>query len=92
MNNMEELVFAFPTDELWKLLPYKEQGLIKGNSDVLKRIVQNGLFRKRSELEEDPSFKQIIPYAVIQIMNHFTYLRGDPGRQKNDYTINSPWE
>jgi predicted NUDIX family phosphoesterase len=62
---MEELVFAFPTDEFWKLMPYKKKGLIKGNSEVLKRIVQNGQFLRRSELEEDPSFKQIIPYAVI---------------------------
>ena len=65
MNKMEELVFAFPTDELWNLLPYKEQGLIHGNSDALKTIVQKGLFRKRDELEEDLSFKQIIPYGVI---------------------------
>ena len=65
MNNMEELVFAFPTAELWKLIPYMEKGLIHGNSDVLKKIVQNGQFHKRSELEEDPSFKQIIPYAII---------------------------
>ena len=62
---MEELVFAFPTDELWKLMTYKNKGLIRGNSEVLKKIVQNGLFLKRSELEEDPSFKQIIPYAII---------------------------
>ena len=65
INNMEELVFAFPTELLWKLLPYKEQGLIFGKSDSLKKIIQKGLFRKRNELEEDPSFKQIIPYAVI---------------------------
>jgi predicted NUDIX family phosphoesterase len=62
---MEELVFAFPTDEFWKLMTYKKKGLIKENSEVLKRIVQNGLFLRRSELEEDPSFKQIIPYAII---------------------------
>ena len=62
---MEELVFAFPAEELWNLLTYKEQGLIYGKSDSLKMIVQKGLFRKRNELEEDHSFKQIIPYAVI---------------------------
>jgi hypothetical protein len=53
MNNMEELVFAFPTDEFWKLTPYKT-GLIKENSEVLKRIVQNGLFLRRSEIEDNP--------------------------------------
>jgi len=65
MNYKEESVFAFPTDEFWKLMTYKKKGLIKENGEVLKRIVQNGLFLRRSELEEDPSFKQIIPYAII---------------------------
>jgi len=70
-TTLQELVFAIPTDELWKLLTYKEKGLIKENSEVLKRVVQNGLFRKRSELEEDPSFKQIIPYAIISNKESF---------------------
>ncbi len=62
---MDELVLAITATGLWKLLPYKEQGLIKGHSEVLKLIIQKGLFRERNGLEEDPSFKQIIPYAVI---------------------------
>lgn len=62
---MDELVFAIPTTELWKLLTYKEMGLIIGHSEVLRIIVQKGLFRERKKLEEDPSFKQIIPYAVV---------------------------
>jgi predicted NUDIX family phosphoesterase len=65
MNNTEELVFAFPTAEFWKLIAYKKKGLIKGNSKALKKIVQDGLFLGRSGLEEDPSFKQVIPYAII---------------------------
>ena len=70
----------FPTDELWKLITYKEKGLIKGNSEVLKRIVQNGLFLKRSELEEDPSFKQIIPYAIISSKDSFYLFRRTSGQ------------
>ena len=62
---MEELVFAFPTEELWKLLTYRKKGLIKVDNQVLNKIVQNGLFLRRSELEDDPAFKQIIPYAII---------------------------
>jgi predicted NUDIX family phosphoesterase len=72
---MEELVFAFPTDKLWELLTYKKKGLVKGNSEVLKRIVQDGLFLRRSELEEDPSFKQIIPYAIISNNESFYLFR-----------------
>ena len=72
---MEELVFAISTKVIWNLLPYKEQGLIYGKSDSLKMIVQKGLFRKRNELEDDPSFKQIIPYAVISNKGSFYLFR-----------------
>lgn len=68
---MDELVFAIPTVKLWDFISYKEKGLIKGNSDVLKRIVQNGMFCKRNDLEENPSFKQIIPYAIISYKDSF---------------------
>jgi len=77
---LEELVFAIPTDELWKLITYKEIGLIKENSEVLKRIILYGLFRKRSELEEDPSFKQIIPYAVITHKESFFLFKRTSGQ------------
>ena len=46
----------------------------------LKRIVQKGLFRKRSELEEDPSFKQIIPYAIISNKESFYLFRRTSGQ------------
>ena len=72
---MEELVLAIPTDELWQLLTYEEKGFIRGNSEVLKRIIQNGLFLRRSELEEDDSFKQIIPYAIISNNESFYLFR-----------------
>ena len=77
---MDELVFAFSTAGFWKLLPYKEQGLIYGSSDSLKMIVQKGQFRKRNELEEDPSFKQIIPYAVISCKESFYLFRRTSGQ------------
>jgi len=88
---MEELIFAFPTKEIWNLLTYKEQGLIYGKSDSLKIIVQEGLFRKRSELEEDPSYKQIIPYAVISNNDSFYLFRRSSGqtekRLQNLYSL-----
>jgi len=77
---LDELVFAAPAAEIWSLLTYKEQGLIYGNSDALKMIVQKGLFRKRNELEKDPSFKQIIPYAIISNKESF-YLFKRTSRQ-----------
>ena len=72
---MDELVFAAPAAEIWSLLTYVKQGLIYGNNDALKMIVQKGLFRKRNELEKDPSFKQIIPYAIISNKESFYLFR-----------------
>lgn len=77
---MDELVFAIPTVELWDLVPYNEKGFIHGNSDVLKKIVQNGLYRKRNELEEDPSFKQIIPYAIISYKESYYLFKRISGQ------------
>ena len=79
---MEESVFAIPTAGLWELLNYKETGLIRQNSEALKQIVQKGLFRKRSELEEDPSFKQVISYAVISNNNSYYLFRRTSGQRE----------
>ena len=91
MNNIDELVFALPTDGLWKLIPYKEKGLIRENSEILKTFARNGLFRKRSELEEDPSFKQIIPYSVISSGDSFYLFKRSSGqtekRLHNKFTL-----
>jgi predicted NUDIX family phosphoesterase len=77
---MEELVLVYPTVGLWKLMTYKKKGLIEGNGEVLKKIVENGLFLRRSELEEDPSFKQIIPYAIISNKDSFNLFRRRSGQ------------
>ena len=91
MNNIDELVFALPTDGLWKLIPYTEKGLIRENSEILKTFARNGLFRKRSELEEDPSFKQIIPYAVISSRESFYLFKRSSGQREkrlhNKFTL-----
>jgi predicted NUDIX family phosphoesterase len=77
---MEEFVFAIPTDRFWELMTYNKKGLIKGNAEVLKMIVQNGLFLRRSELEDDPFFKQIIPYAIISNQESFYLFRRTSGQ------------
>lgn len=88
---MQEQVFAIPTVDLWELIPYKKQGFISGSSLLLIRIVQKGLFEKRSELETDPLFKQIIPYAVISCCDSFYLFKRRPGQKEkrlhNKYSL-----
>jgi predicted NUDIX family phosphoesterase len=88
---LEESVLAIPANELWSLITYKEQGLIRGNRKTLKQIIQKGLFHKRGELENDPYFKQIIPYAVISNKDSFYLFKRTSGqtekRLHNKYSL-----
>ncbi|MGV3772047.1 MAG: phosphoesterase [Verrucomicrobiales bacterium] len=45
------------------------------NLACLEYIAQNLSFRPRAEVEEDPSFKQIIPYTLIKSGNSFWLSR-----------------
>ena len=80
---LEEIVFAIPTHILWNILPYRVQGFIAGNKDILNSILGNGVFRKRSALEEDPAFKQIIPYAIVSHQeSYYLFTRRSGQREK----------
>jgi predicted NUDIX family phosphoesterase len=61
-------------------MTYKKKGIIKGNGEVLQSIIKNGQFLVRSEIEEDPSFKQIIPYAIISNNESFYLFRRRSGQ------------
>src|SRR2546426_4017693 len=37
-----------------------------GVEDYLLRVREYGVFRPRASMEEDPSFKQIIPYLIVR--------------------------
>lgn len=82
MSSEKELVFACPTKEIWNLLDYNEQGLIPGSPDLLKAIVRKGHFGKRTELEQDPSFKQIIPYSVISHADSYFLFKRKSGQSE----------
>ena len=61
-----ELILAVPTSNVWHILNYVENSVIKvTNTNIMSQLLEKGLFRHRNELENDPSFKQIIPYAII---------------------------
>lgn len=79
---LEEPVFAIKTVDLWRLLTYRRMGLIEGNGDVLNRILQHGLFRKRRDLEQDADYKQLIPYGIISNAESFYLFRRTSGQRE----------
>ncbi len=79
---MDELVFAVPTALLWDILGYKEVGFIPGDTTILNRLVQDGIFHRRDKLENDPSFKQIIPYALISNQGSYYLFKRSSGQRE----------
>ena len=65
-DNKTEYVLATPTERLWQLVKYEPKGVIKiMDAEIVTKILSCSIFNKRNLLENDSSYKQIIPYAVI---------------------------
>jgi len=63
----EEKILVVPAAGLWKQMPYTQKGLITESAEELNGVVaRSGVFINRSEAENDPAYKQIIPYAVVR--------------------------
>lgn len=77
-----EQVLVVPTEEFHKLGYF--QGVSTDVEHYLKRLLDPTLvsYRPRSEMEQDPSFKQLIPYVIFQhddaegARRVFCYTRG----------------
>lgn len=61
-----ELTLAVPTEKLWQQIEYKKNGVIKAiDHSIMDKILAYGIFKPRNILENDSTYKQIIPYAII---------------------------
>jgi predicted NUDIX family phosphoesterase len=82
MDKTAERVLVIPT------AAFREIGVFQGfclrPGDYLPRLLdpQNLGYRPRSEVETDPSFKQLIPYVILKWRDQvFHYQRGDRGTE-----------
>jgi predicted NUDIX family phosphoesterase len=83
MTSNDELVLAIPTQRL------HDAGVFQGLCRDVERYAPILLdpahftFLPRSQAEDDPSFKQLIPYAVLKYRDQiFCYTRGQGGGEK----------
>ncbi len=78
MSKDDEKVLVVPADIIFK--KGRWQGLKKDDLDYyLDLIKSNYLFKRRGDVEDDPSFQQIIPYIVFNCKDKFfvyKYLGG----------------
>ena len=74
----EELVYAVPRAQL--LEPRHREspwrGVLEAEAEpYLERMRMYGAFRPRDELENDPAWKQIIPYLVVRDARRYLLMR-----------------
>src|SRR5579864_1099915 len=74
--SMPEKVLVVPTSCLWGRIAYVEKGLItEGIEQITTLATRCGVFVDRPAAEADPSFKQIIPYAVVHHADRYLLLQ-----------------
>jgi predicted NUDIX family phosphoesterase len=81
-----ELVFAVPRTLILDVEHHATawQGVLAVPAEAyLERTMRHGAFRPRPEAEEDPSWKQVIPYLVVRDGDRYLLMRrtragGDP--------------
>jgi predicted NUDIX family phosphoesterase len=64
---------------------------IEGLDEYLARVRRFGIFRRRRDVEEDPSLKQIIPYLVVRSEGRYMLFQrtqaGSEGRLRGLFSI-----
>lgn len=71
----EEMVMVVPRDQVPDF-----QGFLPVDREMVLKLSSLGRYMKRSLAEEEPSFKQLIPYAIIMAGDQvFKYRRGVKG-------------
>lgn len=72
----KEKILVVPASCLWDRLAHTDKGLIiEGAAELASLVTSCGSFIDRATAENDPSYKQIIPYAVVRHANLFFLLQ-----------------
>lgn len=91
-NNTKERVLVFPASVLEKLPPFDK--FTNKTSQYIDEILdeENLLFIDREQAENDPHYKQLIPYQIIYNPAQdevFTYVRGTNGGESRLHKMRS---
>ncbi len=82
-----EQVYVLPAS----VFPAAQASLIPLEAALLRKIEQEGFFLERPQAEEDPTHRQIIPYAVVRHRGRFFLMRrtkgGGEARLHDRYTL-----
>ncbi|MGH2405759.1 MAG: hypothetical protein ACRDGN_15055 [bacterium] len=71
---MAEEILVVPRADLFWRGPFHGIAL-EGLTEYLQRVGRFGMFRRRGDVEQDPSLKQIIPYMVVRRDGRYMLFR-----------------
>ncbi len=71
---MDEEILVVPRIELFWNGPFRGVSTA-GLDEYVLRVRQGGFFKRRAEVEEDPSLKQIIPYLLVRSGSRYMLFR-----------------
>jgi len=81
-----ERVYVVPRSELFP--EGAPHGFFRGGPELFSRIYARGFFADRDRVEEDPSLKQVIPYAlVVREDSIFLCRRTDRGGERRLHNL-----
>jgi predicted NUDIX family phosphoesterase len=87
---MDEQILVVPRAELFVRGPFRGVST-EALGDYHERMRRHGFFKRRGDVEEDPSLKQIIPYLVVsqngRVMLFQRTKRGGEGRLHGLFSI-----
>ncbi len=87
---MNEDILVVPRADLFWAGPFRGVST-EGLDEYLARIRRFGVFRRRGDVEDDPSLKQIIPYLVVRLGDDYMLFQrtqaGSEGRLRGLYSI-----
>jgi predicted NUDIX family phosphoesterase len=71
---LDEEILVVPRADLFWNGPFRGVSTT-GLDEYLQRVRHHGFFRRRGDVEEDPSLKQIIPYLVVRRGGQYMLFR-----------------
>lgn len=83
MSKDDEMILVVPTNLLHKIGIF--QGFTTNHQKYLPRLLNPDVleFRRRGDMEKDPSYKQLIPYCLLQCRDMlFQYTRKGQSEQR----------
>lgn len=64
---------------LASVFPPAQKSLIPLEAPLLQKIAQEGFFLERAQAEQDPTYRQVIPYALVRYRGRYFLMRRTQG-------------